>query len=171
VGGYGSGRRWGAASSARCKVEDCLVLGGNHILSKVIKNGGGNLHNWGELTWSRHGEEFAKIGYTLNGLTMTLDYTMNKEKQVSYPVSLVTTTQPRGGLRYWFKCPAQGCGRVTEKLYKPSGALIFACRRCYNLTYESCNESHLYDSLFRHIAIERGVSMREAKKILIEEGA
>jgi len=54
-------------------------------------------------------------------------------------------------------------------LYLPNGALYFGCRQCYNLTYESSNESHRYDHLFRHIAIERGVSMAKAKKILIEE--
>jgi hypothetical protein len=83
------------------------------------------------------------------------------------PVTLITTTQPKGGIRYWFKCPAIGCGRMTEKLHLPSSALYFACRRCYNLTYESCNESHKYDSLFRSVALKSGFSFTEAKRLLI----
>ncbi len=167
MGGYGSGRRWGAI---RCKVEDCHVLGGPNILPKLIRLSEGCSFS-GTIWWSRNEEKYAEIGYRLNGLMLILNYTVNKEKEVNCPVTLTTTTQPKGGRRYWFQCPLQGCGRLSGKLYLPNGALYFGCRRCYNLTYESSNESHKYDSLFRHIAIERGVPMREAKKILIEEWA
>jgi hypothetical protein len=168
MGGYGSGRRWGAASSARCTVEHCLVLGGQGVLAKTVREAEG-LPCTGSFYWSRNGERLASISYTLHGSILTLDYTKDKTDNAHYPVTLISTAQPHGGLRYWFKCPLQGCGRMTAKLYLPNGALYFGCRKCYNLTYKSSNESHKYDSLFRHIAIERGVSMAKAKKILTEE--
>jgi hypothetical protein len=117
-------------------VEDCLVLGGQGVLAKTIRNAKGA--PWGgSFIWRRNGEKFANIGYTLVGNILTLDYIKNKTDKAHYPVTLVTTAQPRGGLRYWFRCPLQGCGRMTAKLYLPNGALYFGCRQCYNLTYET----------------------------------
>jgi|WetSurMetagenome_2_1015567.scaffolds.fasta_scaffold06003_2 hypothetical protein len=170
MGGYGSGRRWGCASSARCTVEDSLVLGGQGVLAKTIRAANGSA--WGgSFIWSRNGERFADIGYTLFGNILTLSYTRRETDKAKYPVTLVTTPQPKGGLRYWFKCPLQGCGRRTAKLYLPNGALYFGCRQCYNLTYESCNESHKFDAMFGHIAGRIGASIKEVKKALKEEWA
>jgi len=41
------------------------------------------------------------------------------------------------GYRSWLICPA--CGRRTAKLYNVSG--VFACRKCNNLTYMTCQAS------------------------------
>jgi hypothetical protein len=60
-------------------------------------------------------------------------------------------------------------GDAGKRLYLPNGALYFGCRKCWKLTCESSNESRKYGFLFRHIAIERGVSVARAKKILIGE--
>ncbi len=40
-----------------------------------------------------------------------------------------------GGKRLWFQCPTPSCHRRAAKLYM--GARVFACRRCYNLAYQS----------------------------------
>ena len=164
MGGYGSGRRWGAA---RCKLEDCHVLGGPNMLPKLIRLSEGCPFS-GTIWWTRNEEKYAEIGYRLNGLTLTLNYTVNKEKELNYPVTLITTTQPNGGRRYWFKCPLRGCGRMTEKLYLPNGALYFGCRKCYNLTYESCNESHKFDGLYGLLARNMGTSFNQVKEAMRE---
>ena len=119
--------------------------------------------------WSRNGERFANISYALHGNTLTLIYTKDKTEHANYPVSLVSTTQPKGGRRYWFKCPLRGCGRMVEKLYLPNGALYFGCRKCYNLTYESCNESHKFDGLYRLLAGNIGTSFDRIKEVMREK--
>lgn len=43
-----------------------------------------------------------------------------------------------GGVRWWFICPAKGCGKRVAFLY---GGRIFACRHCHNLAYRSQHET------------------------------
>ncbi len=40
------------------------------------------------------------------------------------------------------------------KLYYPPGGIYFGCRQCYKLTYESCQESHKYDGLWRSMGFD-----------------
>jgi hypothetical protein len=47
----------------------------------------------------------------------------------------VTTTQPFGGLRWWFLCPR--CATRRAKLYVRLGGRHFACRECHRLRYTS----------------------------------
>lgn len=54
-------------------------------------------------------------------------------------VPVVFTPQHFGGQRAWWLC--RRCGRRARSLYLPYGARLFACRRCYRLTYRSSNES------------------------------
>ncbi len=60
-----------------------------------------------------------------------------------YNVLMVTTVCNFGGVRYWFLCPLNNCGRRVAKLYKPPGGKYFGCRHCHDLSYESRNESRL----------------------------
>ena len=50
-----------------------------------------------------------------------------------------------GGTRWWYVCPL--CNRRTAFLYLPPKASRFGCRQCYNLTYRSCQESHIVPTL------------------------
>jgi hypothetical protein len=47
---------------------------------------------------------------------------------------------------WWFRCPlvvaGVPCRGRCRKLYLPPGARYFGCRRCHQLTYTSCRESH-----------------------------
>ncbi len=163
MGGYGSGRKY--SGSKRDVKEDGLNIDGN-ILAEAIHGKGGAYEYVGKITWKRHDEPFASIGYSLIGHTFTLDYTRNGVP-LKYPVTLTTTHQPKGGLRYWFICPLKGCGgRRSAKLYLPSGARYFGCRKCYNLTYESSNESHKFDGLYRDMARNAGTSFEAVKKMM-----
>jgi hypothetical protein len=52
-------------------------------------------------------------------------------------------------------CPAVKdgvyCGGRVTKLFLPPGSAVFGYRDCYDLTYQSCQESHKYDKVFGHI--------------------
>jgi hypothetical protein len=98
---------------------------------------------------------------------MALNYTKTidgEENPVNETVWLTKLKTNFGGSRFLFKCPR--CYIRAAKLYLPNGALYFRCRRCYNLTYQSSNSSRAFDSLFRHLASEAGVSFRTVKEIL-----
>jgi hypothetical protein len=70
-------------------------------------------------------------------------------------IPITTTPCFYGGVRYWFLCPAAVDGVLCENrvgmLYLPPAAGVFACRHCYGLTYESCQQSHKYDRVFDHL--------------------
>ena len=160
MGGYGSGRHY---YSARQTVEDSLKLDSYHLLPNIIKESGGGYYS-GLLSWSRNGEQFSSVSYILDEHVFKLSYTKDKTVHVNCPVPLVTTCQPNGGLRYWFLCPLDGCTRKTAKLYMPAGAKYFGCRSCYNLTYQSCNESHKYDTFFWSMGCRNA---KEARRMLL----
>ena len=61
-------------------------------------------------------------------------------KDVSYTVRLTTTPGTKGGQRIWFLCPTDDCNRRVAALY---GGVIFACRHCHGLVYESQYEDAL----------------------------
>lgn len=110
----------------------------------------------GAITWLRGDNNIGSIGYavdTLSGHTpkVTLKYASNGES-MEYPVYLTTTTPNYGGVRWWFICPAKGCGRRVGVIY---GGKVFACRHCYNLSYDSQNEALQFRILHKAQKIHR----------------
>lgn len=95
--------------------------------------------------WSRDDEVMASIRVCTESDRVILAYRHrsdnDKWKDESYPVYLDWTSCHFGGQRPWFLCPARGCGRRVAILY--SGG-IFACRHCYELTYQSQHENHYH---------------------------
>jgi hypothetical protein len=152
MGGYGSGRPgW------RPVVEDGLKLDSYKLQRDglVSTRAGGRV--LGSLVWSSTmtGEQVASISYTVDyaANSLTLHYTATVHEETQKVNDLIWLNVQRtnfGGSRFLFVCPR--CTRRAAKLYLPCGAVYFRCRRCYNLTYQSSNESHRFDSLFRHIA-------------------
>jgi DNA-directed RNA polymerase subunit M/transcription elongation factor TFIIS len=125
----------------------------------------------GSLEWKNTSsrEPVASIGYVVDyeSQTMALTYTktIDREKHlVNDTIWLIKQKTNFNGSRFLFKCPK--CYTRVAKLYLPNGALYFGCRRCYNLTYQSSNESGKFNSLFRHLASEMGVSLEAVKNIL-----
>jgi len=165
MGGSGSGR-----DGWRIPVESGLKLDIGYMQRAGLLRPYGS----GSLTWTR-GEEREYVGaisFSLNedGLTLTLSYTRGsgEDKQsLNYPVRLLKTPAHFGGFRYWVYCPIVGCksGKLS-KLYLPGGAKYFGCRQCYRLTYESCNESHQFDRLFRSMGQDLGLSAKRVKQAL-----
>jgi hypothetical protein len=82
------------------------------------------------------GDDHVRLYYTQT------DAEGNKQ-DLDYKIPLTTTPCYFGGKRYWFTCPWYAndkyCGRRVGVLYL--GGKHFACRHCYNLTYDSRNET------------------------------
>ena len=95
------------------------------------------------------------------------------QEEIEYAIALQTTRLHSGGRRWWFTCPliinGDACERRVGKLYLPPGARYYGCRHCYDLTYTSCQESHLYDRGFAQLAAGmRGTSGAELRRLLRE---
>ena len=102
------------------------------------------------------------------GLFYTVKDRQGLEHRFEEVVRLQTTRPNFGGVRWWFSCPrmldGEECGRRVGKLYRPPEDRYFACRRCLDLTYESCQKSHRYDELFALVAGEASGEAFEAVK-------
>lgn len=55
-------------------------------------------------------------------------------------VRLASTRPHYGGRRWWFVCPR--CEGLARRLFMPLDKAWLGCRRCHQLTYRSCQESH-----------------------------
>ncbi|MFX0200977.1 MAG: hypothetical protein ACFFCW_33070 [Candidatus Hodarchaeota archaeon] len=129
------------------------------------------------------------IGYVRFNYTIT-DRNTGEKTDYDYKVQLTTTPCNFGGVRYWFICPLSRngvyCGRRVAVLYKAPGAYYFGCRHCYNLSYESRNESRLarfggigypikaerqYEELYKQIKrwTYKGKPTKKAQKLQILE--
>ncbi|GAJ20291.1 unnamed protein product [marine sediment metagenome] len=101
----------------------------------------------GGMRWLRGEKEVGSVSYYVDMMkpgeehirfeyTTTIRDTGEKIDR-DYKVRLVPTKCNYGGQRWWFIC--NNCQRRVGVLY--IGDSEFACRHCYNLTYESRNES------------------------------
>ncbi len=127
----------------------------------------------GTMTWSRNGEKTGSTGIQSNiddseqyiRFTYTqTDRDTGEKQDFDYKVPLITTPCHFGGFRYWFQCPwyANGvyCGRRVGVLYL--GGKHFACRHCYNLTYESQKLSGIWKT-FGNVTSAPELDEMEAK--------
>ena len=136
--------------SSKKEEADCLKQVGVSFFRKH----GYFAEGWhsGTITFSRNGEKTGSISiqsfvgdgeqYVKFIYTQTNNNTGEKN-DFDYKIPLTTTSCYFGGKRYWFICPwyANGkyCGRKVGVLYL--GNKYFACRHCYDLTYNSRNLS------------------------------
>jgi hypothetical protein len=133
----------------------------------------------GTITWTRSGmwgeskssvsisvsilgnEKYLKITYTQT------DNQTEKKKDFDYKIPLTTTPCNYGGVRYWFICPwyknGTYCGKRVGTIYKNGD--YFACRHCYELTYESRNRNrrHGYFHLFNNFDLSDRIEKLENK--------
>ena len=105
----------------RCDNHGIMALGGTN--NKV------------EYQVKLSGDRCFELSYTI------IDPNIEGGKYVKQKLPLLTTTCNYGGHRYWFECSAYTdniyCGRRVGKLYKSPRGLYFACRHCYDLSYNS----------------------------------
>lgn len=177
MGGYGSGRWPYGKSDAKTLVEDCRVLDIRGFLrEKVVRPNHSEAGRW---IWSRNGEEVASVSYVANTRddcgTLRLYYQIRRGENavpVDHTIRLVTSpVGARGGRRWLFACTAcrnggPTCGRRAAKLYLPAGGKVFACRRCYDLAYQSNRESRKWDSMVKVMAASTGLSIPAVRKAM-----
>jgi len=89
-----------------------------------------------------------------------------EKKNFNYKIPLTTTPCYFGGKRYWFICPwyASGiyCGRRVGVIYKAGD--YFACRHCYNLSYDSRNLGGFFKAAGQTISAPELDTLREEAK-------
>jgi hypothetical protein len=126
----------------------------------------------GNLKWSRQGEVFSSISFRVryacyeDDLILVLTYTVTSRDEkipIEQEICILKTPAYFGNYRYWMTCPL--CGRIDKlcKLYLAPGAKYFGCKRCYNLTYESCQQSHMFDRLYAGLGAPMGMTARQVK--------
>lgn len=88
------------------------------------------------------GDEHIRFKYS------RIDRFTKKQSDLDYAVKLTPTRCFFGGWRWWFRCPLETedgiCNRRVGVLYLGGGD-YFGCRHCYQLTYESSQDSHRFD--------------------------
>jgi hypothetical protein len=135
MGGFGSGRQGGKATTSGCYQIDARKLQRAGVLTA------GGSFAW---HWSRNGEAVASIRARAEEDRLTLIYSHKRGgadwQAMDYPVGLEWTACTLGGRRVWFLCPENRCGRRVALLYL-GGAGIFACRHCYRLAYACQRET------------------------------
>lgn len=105
----------------------------------------GLLANGTTLTWSWFvdGLPVANINVisATEGIWLNYSVQIDGDAPVNIRQFVRTTSTPcnYGGTRKWFHCPGNGCNRRVAILY--GAGELFLCRRCYKLTYRSCQTS------------------------------
>lgn len=161
MGGPGSGR-WNR-SNKKATVEDSLTIAIWDLCGRGRSSSGGT------ITWSWGIGRKAAVGYRFSWPyepTVTLYYGSSGGEKVELPIRLQMTPTSFDGHRWWLTCPLIGvagdaCRRRVAKLHLPPGARYFGCRKCYDLTYQSCQEAHAGDLVDR---IDRMENWMEALK-------
>lgn len=133
MGGYGSGRQFGKATTNTMRPLDIRKLQRDGLLAP------GRAFGW---RWTRNGKEVASIQMRTEADRVILNYQSRSNggewQPMEYPVYLEWTPCNLGGRRAWFLCPARGCGRRVAILF---GGSIFACRHCHKLAYQCQRET------------------------------
>lgn len=155
MGGYGSGRGYGYRTRTQ---EDSLWRFSMSSLRKhgVIQE---ECICSGVWQWLINGEKRSSIGYFVDTSCespyIKVNHTNKRTgEERDYKIRLCHTTPNYGGKRWWFICPAQGCGKRVGVLFLAS---ILACRHCYNMAYSSQNEAEHYRILNKAQAIHRSL--------------
>ncbi len=136
MGGKGSGWHWRISTKDTTKNYRIIDVRLWHRQKLLTPN------QTFETTWRRNGKINSSIGVHTKFNHIILSYrhqNSNKDwTDFNYPIFLDWTSCNYGNKRPWFLCPTQNCGRRVAILY--SGK-IFACRYCYQLTYQCQRET------------------------------
>ncbi|NOD31849.1 MULTISPECIES: hypothetical protein [Ruegeria] len=136
MGGIGSGRHW--HWGAKNTTSDYRSIDARRWAREGFLTPGRRF-SW---QWSIEGKKVASIDVLAEHGCVRLIYRSRDHgdewESLDYPVRLLSQPCHYGGHRYWFACPARGCGRRVAKLY---GGRIFACRHCHQLAYPSQRET------------------------------
>jgi hypothetical protein len=173
MGGYGSGSyyRW---KGKKATAEESWAFGVS-TLTRIGWTQLGAYYPFQRLQWTNgRGDVVASIGLDIDMRNtdcpeIILRYSVGRHdsaRSIEYSVFLMTSKLASGGVRWWFQCPLKGCGRRVGKLYLPPGASYYGCRHCHNLTYQSCRDSHKFDSLISSLAASTGVPIETVRSFM-----
>ncbi|MCH8157978.1 MAG: hypothetical protein IID18_09580 [Nitrospinae bacterium] len=145
MGGIGSGDWY--RFDKKSTIEESLTLAMRDVRGRISPHSG-------HITWTWAGGNKSSVSYRVtwdNEPTVTLHYGLRDNKDVQILIRLQTTPTQFGGERWWFTCPLIVCGvacnRRVGKVYLPPGARYFGCRKCHDLSYQSCQEAHQLERL------------------------
>jgi hypothetical protein len=107
---------------------------------------------YGSINWSCRGEPTGSASIEVYPSEEYIKFIYNKtyyatgeREEFNYKVQLTTTPCFFGGKRFWFLCPLSinnaFCGKRVGVLYL--AGKHFGCRICYDLAYESQQETHV----------------------------
>ncbi len=145
LGKTGMGRR---SYSDRKTVEDCRIVSVSHLAQAGIFNGvEQEIIMWKRGKFGTVGALGLQVIRESDPMTVSFIHWLKvghgmREVSFSYEVRIVSTPCNFGGRRHWFLCPQRDCGRRVRILYQPPFADRFGCRQCFDLTYQTCRESH-----------------------------
>lgn len=151
MGGFGSGNWY--RSGKKSTVEKSLTITMRDFRGRLFP------HTTGTLGWEWPGGRTASVGYIVsfqeNMPIITLHYRWGDREDIRFSIRLQSTPTQFGGERLWFTCPlifrGVPCERRVAKLYSPPAARYFGCRRCYDLTYQSCQWAHQSERMYWRI--------------------
>ena len=125
----------------KVKVEKCKQIRIYPFIKSLLANGVSFLtwNNDDLIVYAKYNKEEYKKHFQLSYRLTVPD--SEEVEGVCCWVRLIRTRCYLGGFRYWFSCPVsiggKTCARKVSVLYLPPIGRYFACRHCYNLTYES----------------------------------
>lgn len=159
--------------SNRLTTDECKAITIKFLNKHRYFDGG---IRWGGMNWSRNGTKTGSIGFVISTLesdeSIRFQYTYtdrhtNEKAELDYKAPLTSTACHFGSRRWWFICPlvvnGKACNRRVGVLYLASSK-YFGCRHCHNLTYESCKESHKFDSMFKKMGVDPKIGKQLFKK-------
>jgi hypothetical protein len=156
MGGFGSGK-WMDVYRRKISVEQCMSISVKFLrVNGLLEAGRAGEIFWTDPSNKETGRAVIEVVSSGDGdITSLRLKTGGIVTGQEYFIELERMACRFGGVRYWFLCPAVKddvyCGNRVTKLFLPSGGSVFGCRDCYDLTYQSCQESHKYDKVFGHI--------------------
>lgn len=148
MGGLGSGIRQ-LPRGKKTTVEEAVRISIKSFRGRI------NTDTLGTMTWKFSSENQSSVRYEISDetgmLAIVLKYRLSCGDDVRMLSELQTTPTQFGGERWWFTCPLisgrSPCQSRVGTLYLPPGERYFGCRKCHNLTYESCQWSHLMERM------------------------
>jgi len=153
--------------SDRLTVEDCKAISIFSLNKSQYLN---DTVYFGAVSWSRFGRETFRVDLIIEKEYINFYHTYpcpftGLDLKIKYHVKLLSTPCYLGGRRYWFACPApknsNACHRRAGVLYLEPGGKCFRCRKCCDLTYSSCQDSHRFDAIYQAMC---GLSSKEVKR-------
>jgi hypothetical protein len=154
MGNFGSGK-WADVCLRKKSVEIC-----NEISIKLLReNGFLDGSKAGTIEWKNVVRDVVRSVEVESHIHVDVDKTPFLvvrlgvlSSAIEQRIELISWPCNYGGFRYYFACPAvKDDGNRVTKLFLPPGGSVFGCRQCYDLAYQSCQESHKYDRVFGHI--------------------